>query len=379
MTPLVALIPAIVLAAAFPGSAHGAPSAGADLDVPAIFATEGPRLTEVTSDDRARHLFESRLLDVLRLPKPPSEAARPRTKNAPPLPSSPPVSEFIQTGGELTAHLAAWRLADGLKRAATERDTGAIGRLVEQARPQQEWLAQRHGYRSLEPLFRLASAAALFRDVPDDPAADESRYSEFAGSLDQNGPKLSGEGSWVAIAETEGAAGIMARLGVSGNGAATSETGVSEARFAPRYFRTRLQPVLLASLVAGTITTEAEAEHRARLAWASLKGWPERVRETRGLLRLCGTWNWTVHNHQNHLDHKSTMIFSAPGSQAAVVKPTKTVVLGDVVYLRWDYPGGFQEDSLLFTGEGQRLEGTFVNSSGAWGSITGKRIAPCAP
>jgi hypothetical protein len=54
-------------------------------------------------------------------------------------------------------------------------------------------------------------------------------------------------------------------------------------------------------------------------------------------------------------------------------------VLGDVVYLRWEFPGVVQEDSLLFTGEGQRLEGSFVNSSGAWGSITGKRTAPCTP
>jgi hypothetical protein len=37
-----------------------------------------------------------------------------------------------------------------------------------------------------------------------------------------------------------------------------------------------------------------------------------------------------------------------------------------------------QEDSLLFTGEGQRVEGSFVNSSGAWGSIMGKRTAACA-
>jgi hypothetical protein len=57
--------------------------------------------------------------------------------------------------------------------------------------------------------------------------------------------------------------------------------------------------------------------------------------------------------------------------------PAKIVVLGDAVYLRWESQGAVQEDSLLFTGEGRRLEGTFVNSAGAWGSITGKRVGAC--
>jgi hypothetical protein len=55
------------------------------------------------------------------------------------------------------------------------------------------------------------------------------------------------------------------------------------------------------------------------------------------------------------------------------------VVLGDVVYLRWEGDGKVQEDSLLFSKEGQRLEGTFVNSQGGWGSISGKRTAACTP
>lgn len=62
---------------------------------------------------------------------------------------------------------------------------------------------------------------------------------------------------------------------------------------------------------------------------------------------------------------------------AQAMKPAKIVVLGEGVYLRWESAGGYQEDSLLFTGEGQRLEGSFMNSAGAWGSITGKRVAAC--
>jgi len=59
-------------------------------------------------------------------------------------------------------------------------------------------------------------------------------------------------------------------------------------------------------------------------------------------------------------------------------QPVKMVVMGDAVYLRWEYPRGYQEDSLLLAQDDRRLEGTFKNSAGDWGAITGKRIAPCA-
>ncbi|MDE3019066.1 MAG: hypothetical protein KGI53_08610, partial [Nitrospirota bacterium] len=80
---------------------------------------------------------------------------------------------------------------------------------------------------------------------------------------------------------------------------------------------------------------------------------------------------------------KMVMVFDAPPlspqqpSPTQGAKPAKIVVLGEGVYLRWETAGGYQEDSLLFTGEGQRLEGSLVNSAGAWGSITGKRVAAC--
>jgi hypothetical protein len=57
----------------------------------------------------------------------------------------------------------------------------------------------------------------------------------------------------------------------------------------------------------------------------------------------------------------------------------ETIVLGDNVYLRWDFDGRVQEDSLQFNKEGQRLEGNFVNSQGGWGSISVKKTADCTP
>lgn len=126
------------------------------------------------------------------------------------------------------------------------------------------------------------------------------------------------------------------------------------------------------------VQAQLEAERDTLLSWIRLRSASERVKTLRGLTRLCGTWLWTVHNHQNHQDHKSQIVFPPPDAVPSTGSgPKKILIVGDTVYLRWEFRGGFQEDSLLLAGGGQRLEGTFVNSAGAWGSITGKRTAGC--
>lgn len=112
--------------------------------------------------------------------------------------------------------------------------------------------------------------------------------------------------------------------------------------------------------------------------WFRLFTWKDQVRRQRGLVRLCGTWQWSIHNHQNHREEKTAVIFAPPGATSPT-NPAEISVLGDSVYLRWETQAGVQEDSLLFSAEGQRLEGTFVNNAGGWGSITGKRTASCVP
>ena len=115
--------------------------------------------------------------------------------------------------------------------------------------------------------------------------------------------------------------------------------------------------------------------------WDRLRNWNGRVRELRGQARLCGTWQWIIHNHQkNHQEQKFSLLFP-PAGQTQGTRPglVETVVLGENVYLRWEIDGRVQEDSLQFNKEGQRLEGTFVNSQGGWGSISGKKTASCTP
>ncbi len=97
-----------------------------------------------------------------------------------------------------------------------------------------------------------------------------------------------------------------------------------------------------------------------------------------GLARLCGVWEWTVHSHaMNHREGKSKIVL--PSSQAAGVEgpsPNEIRIYGDAVYFRWDFPGGYQEDSLLLN-DNRRLEGTFRATNGNVGAVTGKRIAGC--
>jgi hypothetical protein len=124
---------------------------------------------------------------------------------------------------------------------------------------------------------------------------------------------------------------------------------------------------------------EVDAMQASYHEWDRIRSWKDRVRGLNGQARLCGTWQWTIHNHQqNHREQKLSLLFP-PAGQAKPALPglVETVVLGENVYLRWEANGQVQEDSLQFSKEGQRLEGSFVNSQGGWGSISGKRTAGC--
>lgn len=126
---------------------------------------------------------------------------------------------------------------------------------------------------------------------------------------------------------------------------------------------------------------EVEALQSAYQDWDRMRGWKDQVRKLRGQVRLCGTWQWVIHNHQqHHQEQKLSLLFPPPGTdRASLPGLVETIVLGDNVYLRWEIDGRVQEDSLQFVKDGQRLEGTFVNSQGGWGSISGKRTAACTP
>ena len=138
---------------------------------------------------------------------------------------------------------------------------------------------------------------------------------------------------------------------------------------------------LLVTVLERTTRLELDAMRVSYQEWDRMRSWKDRVRGLRGQARLCGTWQWIIHNHQqHHQEQKLSLLFPPAGNtQATLPGLVETIVLGENVYLRWEIDGRAQEDSLQFSKEGQRLEGTFVNSQGGWGSISGKRTAGCTP
>ena len=148
--------------------------------------------------------------------------------------------------------------------------------------------------------------------------------------------------------------------------------------FIQHYVESRLFPLFHDHLLTKALQIEVQAYDVVRNTWPHIQEWQEEEQTTHALRRLCGTWKWIIHNHQNHGDHKTTMTFHPPGqSSSSHVQPTTILMNGDTVYLRWTFPQGIQEDSLLLSNRDSRLEGTFTNSLGPHGSISGQRLSPC--
>ncbi len=385
---VIILVSALILSAWFspfqPAHADGQPD---QPDFASIVNIHQQGLTSLASDAQAQTLFASSLGPALNLKDGPP-TSKPGARNQPPSdradrtagPAEGPAQiEWDTASLRLTTELAAWNLAVGLREAADKGDQ-ALQTLVRERGTQHRWLTGTNQQRErLHRAFLLADTITAFAPTGR-PTGDGTGFLDYAAGLDRAIPLTGAGDSWLTLAEQTGSAGLRQRLR-AGAPAASGEPDLD--RLAQAYFETRLKPVFVAQVIALALRAEAEAERNSREAWLQLRTWRDRQRESKGLARLCGTWQWTIHNHQNHQDHKMVMVFDPPPStqQAAPAqgtKPAKIVVLGEGVYLRWESAGGYQEDSLLFTGEGQRLEGSFRNSAGAWGSITGKRMAACS-
>jgi hypothetical protein len=338
-------------------------------DFQTILSTQGERLAGLSSEAEALNLFHTVLVPLLDL-GPVGE----RMENK---------GSAVQTGESrdlavrLTTELAAWGLAESFKRATDLRISSDMGRFqsdiarLQSQTKKQAWLvsAQRP---ELDRAVRLLGILTWRPPpIPAEPAPSFEEYSRF---LDRTYSEL----TWIEIAEQAGPEAIRQRLTEVGS---STKSDADHEELASHYFETRLRPVLTAHFVALAIRAGAASEQRVRADWARLHEWQERSRQRHGLARLCGTWQWTVHNHKNHQDHKMVLVFPPPerleSGEGARLRPANVVVLADTVYLRWEFQGAVQEDSLLFTNKGHRLEGSFTNSAGAWGSITGKKTAAC--
>ena len=384
------LLTGVIVLAAWLTPSHPAHADGqADQpDFAAIVKTHQQGLAAIASDAEAKTLFASSLGSALNLKdglptgrsgarsQPQSDRADRGAGQA----EGQAQTEWMSLSLQLTGDLAAWNLAAGLREAADKGDQ-TLQALVRDNGKQHNWLTGTNQTRErLRRAFLLAETVAAFAPAGQ-PAGDDTGFPAYAAGLDHAMPLTGADDSWLALAERTGATGLRQRLR---SGALPASGEQDQDRLAQTYFQSRLKPVLAAQVIALALRAEAEAERSSRETWLQLRTWRDRQREANGLARLCGTWQWTIHNHQNHQDHKMMMRFDPPSQPSAQqpasplgMKPAKIVVLGEGVYLRWESAGGYQEDSLLFAGEGQRLEGSFMNSAGAWGSITGKRVAVC--
>ena len=194
---------------------------------------------------------------------------------------------------------------------------------------------------------------------------------------------LSNRQTWIGLFDDHGINGIQARLekywqAQNQKDLQVSVTDSQKQASIQHYIESKLLPILHAHLLTQANRVEAQAYNIAWKLWNRIQQWQQEERIIQAKMRLCGTWKWIIHNHQNHGDHKTTMTFSPPGqSTPPQVQPSTILIHGDTVFLKWTFPQGIQEDSLLFSNRDARLEGTFKNSLGPHGNISGQRLSPC--
>lgn len=346
------------------------------LDVAKLLTRYGELLATVASDADALTLFTTKLgpasglAEVASLLKS-STAAQESPSGAGTSPS------LDRSAIRYVAALSRWELAQALRTAFFSTDEQRDPEVLTARAGQVAWLVGTDTASPLARLRPLIEATAWAGSIPG-ADVDHPTYDGYRASMDRAYPDMVGsDTAWLPAIEQSGSAVLKQRL-ISD----IIEMPVSESartQMAARYLARRLRPLLDARMQALVADLEREAVGTTYAEWQVLRGARDRAREVAGLKRLCGSWQWTIHNHRNHGDQKAVMVFAPPGSeQAGAMRPTEVVVLGDAVYLRWELPGGLiQEDSLLFIGEGRRLEGSFVASGGSWGNITGKRTQGC--
>ena len=211
---------------------------------------------------------------------------------------------------------------------------------------------------------------------------DNNHSTQFAEYSYHVSSKVRGD-EWINHFSHHGFKGIRTRLHEywEQTGQQSSQQPVPDylkQRYIQYYMESRLLPLFHANLEAQAKQIEAQAYEVAWESWHRIQQWQQEAQAHQALRRLCGSWKWIIHNHQNHGDHKTKMTFSSPEDSTPVqVQPSTILIHGNTVYLKWIFPQGIQEDSLLLSNHDTRLEGTFTNSQGPNGSISGQRLSPC--
>jgi hypothetical protein len=336
------------------------------------------QLVQLSSDDEALSFFHST--------RPPQVKGLRTHTQSPSAPSTQAIPE--ETKQAVSTYLASLAVI-----AHTRNFRQTIGTLSPASPPpseslpgddQLQWLGTPSPLQTLKSVVNFYKQVYAWSHLTAQPLSPETDFAKFAAYYDQTYPEW-GESplSWTSIFQLHGEKGIEARLSEywqdPGQQSSKQTTGPSkQSAYAQLYIERRLLPLFRADLLSQIVRLETTAYETAWENWQNIQQWEQQEQTKSATARLCGTWHWIVHNHQNHGDHKMTITFSPPGqSSPSQPEPTTIAIQGDTVYLKWTFPRGIQEDSLLISNHDTRLEGTFKNSLGPHGSISGKRLSTC--
>lgn len=246
---------------------------------------------------------------------------------------------------------------------------------------QREWLLSKHSLEGLKPLLEFQQKLSTSFSEEALALPFDNEYARFTNFHEQSNSSP-GNPYWINLFNDLGFKGIETRLQEYWQQQEPqSLKPISDAHkqaYIQQYIASKLLPIFHTYFLTHAIQIEAQAHEVAWESWYRLQQWQQQEQSNQAIIRLCGTWKWIIHNHQNHGDHKTTMTFSPPGQDMPPqVQPTTILIHGDTVFLKWTFPQGFQEDSLLLSNHDTRLEGTFRNSLGPYGSLSGQRLSPC--
>lgn len=345
-----------------------------------LLSTEPAGLADVSSKEAAFAFFVAHV-------NPHLEFFTPRELKQPveqlPAESTLQIERFV-------AYLALWHDLD-IQQLSSEQGWQNFESSLSPSTPHITWIAKATNHSAFTSALSMLDVIIQLRkqsgyvpgslpDLPDVAAYFDRQQSQSAkNDID----------SWEHIAQTEGASGILSRLKTyPGPSPAPASSAVSAHATEPTYqlhplvilyLRERVLPSLEGRFWEEALFLKTKAQWELTQLWQDLSMTNEQRKKTKALQRLCGTWQWTLHNHQNHKDHKTVLTFPPPSEiEQMTPAPAQIEIWGNTVYLEWKYAGGSQEDSLLLGNQDQLLEGTFTSSAGPYGNITGRKVRSCS-
>ena len=343
----------------------------------AILEKHQGKILQLSSDQEALK-FHQTFIPRLR----PSQSLPTRQKSSGNRETSKSFSTEIQA--TITTFWAAIASIGHIERIRASREVPLNHQFVSENLPseaQQTWLRSKPPLEKFNHLLSFRNQLPLGKKEQQLALPPDNEYWKFSSFHDQRVASSDSQ-TWTSLLKDFGMKGVEARLheywDQKDQQALPPIIDSQKQAYIQQYMASSLLPIFHTYLLNQALHAEAQGYTVAWDYWNRLQRWQEQEQANQAKTRLCGTWKWIIHNHQNHGDHKTTMTFAAPGNTTPPqVQPTTILIHGDTVYLKWTFPQGIQEDSLLLSNRDTRLEGTFTNSLGPHGSISGQRLSPC--